>query len=69
MEVGVEVWLKDYSGNEAWLEGIIDSKVVNADGSLDIVARNNDGGAFSFRLTLILLFIRRVLRLILQSMF
>ena len=48
MEVGAEVWLKDTVGDEAWVSGTINSKVLEKE-SFKIVAISDYGEEFVLR--------------------
>ncbi len=48
MEVGVDVWLKDICGKEAWLEAIVESKNYTNDG-IEIHVRTEVGNSFKFK--------------------
>jgi hypothetical protein len=48
MEVGVDVWIKDYQGDQSWLEAIVHHIEVNEANKKVIVIRNSYGEDFKF---------------------
>jgi hypothetical protein len=52
MEVGVDVWLKDTRGSDAWLEAIVESKTQSSTGIEIIVKTDYEGKTFKFKYVL-----------------